>query len=117
MLFVAPLICHKSFVVVFISLFYSPANADTILHKLQKHKFPEHKWINLATGLKLASRVPGIKSENSDNLSRLIALVNHWTANYDEGSRWKTLVDAVNMCGEYIVARNLAQDVGVPAPQ
>ena len=101
---------------VFISLFYSPADADTILHKLQKHKFPEHMWINLATGLMLGSRVPGIESENRSNLSRLIALVNHWTANYDEGSRWKTLVDAVNMCGEYIVARNLAQDVGVPCP-
>ena len=101
---------------VFISLFYSPGDADTILHKLQKHKFPEHKWIDLATGLMLASRVPGIESENRSNLSRLIALVNHWTANYDEDSRWETLVDAVNMCGEYIVARNLAQDVGVSCP-
>ena len=65
----------------------------------------------------LASRVPGIESEKRSNLSRLIALVNHWTANSDEGSRWKTLVDAVNIhCREYIVARNLAQDVGVPCP-
>ena len=93
---------------------HSPADADTILHKLQKHKFPKHKWMDLATGLILASRVAGIESENSSALSRLIALVNHWTANSDEGSRWKTLVDAVNMSGEYIVAKNLAQDVGVP---
>ena len=96
--------------------FYSSADANTILHKLQKHKFPEHKWMNLATGLMLGSRVPGIVSENSSDLSRLIALVNHWTANSDEGSRWKTLVDAVNDSGEYIVAKNLAQDVGVHCP-
>ena len=72
--------------------------------------------MNLATGLILGSRVPGIKSENSSDLSRLIALVNHWTANSDEGSRWETLVDAVNMCGEYIVAKDIALDVGVPCP-
>ena len=70
--------------------FYSSADANTILHKLQKHKFPEHKWMNLATGLMLGSRVPGIVSENSSDLSRLIALVNHWTANSDEGSRGET---------------------------
>ena len=72
--------------------------------------------MDLATALILGSRVPGIKSENSDNLSRLIALVNHWTANSDEGSRWETLVDAVNMAGEYIVAKDIALDVGVPCP-
>ena len=100
----------------FSSLFYSPADASTILHKLQKHKFPERKWMNLATGLMLGSRVPEIVSENSIDLSRLIALMNHWTANSDEGSRWKTLVDAVNDSGEYIVARNLAKDVCVSCP-
>ena len=73
--------------------------------------------MNLATGLMLASRVPGIESENKNDLSRLIALVNHWTANSDEGSRWETVVDAVNMCEEYIVARDIAQDVGVPCPR
>ena len=72
--------------------------------------------MNLATGLMLASRVPGIESENKSDHSRLIALVNHWTANSDEGSRWETLVDAVNESGQYIVARNLAQDMGVPCP-
>ena len=64
----------------------------------------------------LAGRVDGIESEKRSNLSRLIALVNHWTANVDESSRWKTLVDAVNDCGEYIVAKNLAKDVCVPCP-
>ena len=65
----------------------------------------------------LADRVPGIESENRTNLSRLIALVNHWTANVDESSRWETLVDAVNMCEEENVAKNLAKDVCVPIPE
>ena len=97
----------------FISL---TADSGKILRKLQKHKFPEHKWVKLAVGLMLADRVPGIESENSSNLSRLIALVNHWTANVDESGRWETLVDAVNMCEEYIVAKNLAIDVCVHCP-
>ena len=101
-------------------MFVSPlslaADSDTILHKLQKHKFPEHKWKNLAIGLMLGGRVDGIESGKSSDLSRLIALVNHWTANVDESGRWKTLVDAVNMCGEHNVAKSLAKDVCVPCP-
>ena len=94
----------------FISPLSLAADSDTILHKLMKHKFPEHKWMNLAIGLMLAGCVPRIESEKSSDLSRLIALVNHWTANVDESGRWKTLVDAVNDCGEYIVAKSLAKD-------
>ena len=102
--------------VVFTSLLSLAADSDTVLHKLLKHKFPKHKWVDLAIGLMLAGCVPGIKSDNSCDLSRLIALVNHWTANVDESGRWETLVDAVIMCEEYIVAKNLAKDVCVPCP-
>ena len=101
---------------VYLSTVSIAADSGIILRKLQEHKFPEHKWVNLAVRLMLADRVPGIESENRSNLSRLIALVNHWTANVDESGRWETLVDAVNMCGEYIVAKNLAKDVCVPCP-
>ena len=103
-------LCHSD---VYLSL---AVDSDTILHKLLKHKFPKHKWVDLAIGLTLAGCIPEIESENRSNLSKLLALVNHWTANVDESGRWETLVDAVNMCEEYIVAKNLAKDVCVPCP-
>ena len=101
----------------FISPLSLAADSDTILCKLQKHKFPKHKWADLAIGLVLGGRVAGIQSENRSDLSRLIALVNHWTANVDESGRWKALVDAVNDCGEFDVAESLAKDVCVPCPR
>ena len=113
---IAVLIMECELCDVYLSTVSIAADSGIILNKLKKHKFPEHKWMDLAFGLMLADRVPGIESENRSDLSRLIALVNHWTANVDESGRWETLVDAVNMCEEYIVAKNLAKDVCVPCP-
>ena len=71
--------------------------------------------MDLATGLMMggsAGKYYGLQKD----LARLNELVADWTASVDEAGRWKTLVAAVNMSGEKVVARKLAKELGIPSP-
>ena len=91
---------------------FTEVNSDNVPFMLQKHNFPDHKWKKLARGLHLGGIVSGINSDEDDDSSKLIALINHWVRN-DADKSWEKLVSAMKMSAEKIVANNLARDVGI----
>ena len=91
-------------------------NLDNVLFELQKVKFPADKWKSLANGLRLASAVPIIKADESDVVGKLQALISRWVKSTTQPNQWITLVEAIVMCDEPAVARDLATAVGVDYP-
>ena len=79
---------------------------------LQKHKFPDRKWKQLARGLHLGDIVDDIDFDHRDASSKLIALINHWVRN-DADKSWEKLVSAMKMSAEDNAANDLARDVGI----
>ena len=86
---------------------------DNVIYQLQKVKFPVEKWKSLANGLRLASAVPMIEADQRDVVSKLQALIARWVKSTTQPNEWITLVEAVVMCDEPTVARDLATAVGV----
>ena len=91
-------------------------DAGNILFKLQQHGFPDHEWMRLARGLMMGGKV-GKYSGLIDDCAKLTALVTDWAANVEMEERWQTLVNAVGMSEQKMVAKKLAKDVGVPPPE
>ena len=91
-------------------------NAGYILFKLKQHGFPAHEWMGLAIGLMMGGDV-GCYSGLTGDHAKLAALVNDWTASVDVEGRWEALVTAMGMSGQKMVAKKLANDVGVPPPE
>ena len=91
------------------------ADAGTILLKLREHGFPDYKYGDLATGLKMGGQVAKYDALRNDSF-RLRQLVTDWTDNVEEQGRWETIVTAVKMSGHKNVARALAQDLGIHFP-
>ena len=89
---------------------------DNVLFELQKVKFPADKWKSLVNGLRLASAVPIIKADESDVVGKLQALISRWVKSMTQPNQWITLVEAIVMCDEPAVARDLAAAVGVDYP-
>ena len=89
---------------------------DNVLFELQRAKFPAEKWKSLANGLKLASAVPIVKADESDVVGKLQALISRWVKSTTQLNQWITLVEAIVMCDEPAVARDLATAVGVDYP-
>ena len=100
------------------SLYISTSGFDVnaVLYELQKAKFPPEKWKSLAIGLRLASAVSIIKADESDVVGKLHALISRWVKNTTQPNQWITLVEAIEMCDEPAVARDLATAVGVDYP-
>ena len=86
---------------------------DNVIYELQKVKFPAEKWKSLANGLRLASAVPMIEADQRDVVSKLQALIAQWVKSTTQPNEWITLVEAIVMCDEPAVARDLATAVGV----
>ena len=91
-------------------------DVNTVLFELQRVKFPAVKWKSLANGLRLASAVPIIKADHRDTVGRLQALIGEWVKSTTQPNEWITLVEAIVMCDEPAVARDLATAVGVDYP-
>ena len=91
-------------------------DVDTVLFELQKANFPAEKWKTLANGLRLASAVPSIKADESDVVGKLQALISRWVKSTTQPNQWITLIEAIVMCDEPTVARDLATAVGVDYP-
>ena len=90
---------------------------DNVLYELQRAKFPAEKWKSLANGLRQASAVSFIKADESDVVGKLQALISRWVKNSTQPcNQWITLVEAIVMCDEPTVARDLATAVGVDYP-
>ena len=90
-------------------------NLDNILYELQKVKFPAEKWKSLANGLRLASAVPIIEADQRDTVAKLQALISRWLKR-SMTSQPNQLIEAIVMCDEPAVARDLATAVGVDYP-
>ena len=88
-------------------------DVNNAVYLLTKYRFPPTKWRHLAAGLKQTEAIQTIGADSPDTISQLLALIIHWMAN-DKEKRWKKLVDAVDMSGESIIAKELAKDVGMP---
>ena len=85
-------------------------DANQILFKLQQHKFPPHEWMGLAIGLMMGGQVGKYSGLTGDH-AKLTALVNDWTAKAEMEGRWEALVTAVDMSGQKMIAKKLAEDV------
>ena len=84
---------------------------NSVLFELQRINFPAEKWQSLANGLRLAGAVPIIEADQRTVVGKLQALISRWLK-----SQWITLVEAIVMCDEPAVARDLATAVGVDYP-
>ena len=91
----------------------SDFNVDSVSFQLQKAKFPSHKWKSLASGLRVASLVPNIEANCRDTVGMLQELISRWVGS-TTGNQWVMLIDAVVMCDEPAVAKELATAVGCP---
>ena len=91
-------------------------DVNTVLHELQRAKFPAEKWKSLANGLRLASAVPIIEADQRGTVGKLHALISRWVKITIQPNQWITLVEAIVMCDEPAVARDLATAVGVDYP-
>ena len=91
-------------------------DVDTVLFELQKAKFPAEKWKSLANGLRLASAVPIIEADQRDTVGKLQALISRWVRSTTQPNQWITLIEAIVMCDEPVVARDLAIAVRVDYP-
>ena len=89
---------------------------NSVLFELQRVKFPAQKWQSLANGLRLASDVPIIEADQRTVVSKLQALISRWVNSTTQPNQWITLVEAIVMCDEPAVARDLATAVGVDYP-
>ena len=85
-------------------------DASTILFKLRQHGFPDYKWTDLAIGLMMGGTVEKYRGLLNDH-DKLGAMVTDWTA--IEPRKWETVVTAVRMSGQLIIAQNLAKDLGI----
>ena len=89
---------------------------DTVAYKLQQHRFPPHKWNVLAICLRMASVVQEIDADERHVQDKLQALVVRWASTAEQGNLWETLVEAVYMCEERVIAMKLAEEMGVVYP-
>ena len=89
---------------------------DTVLFELQRVSFPAEKWQSLANGLRLASAVPAIEADQRTVVGKLQALISRWVKSTTQPNQWITLIEAIVMCDEPAVARDLATAVGVDYP-
>ena len=97
-------------------MFCSDFDVDSVLFKLQKTRFPSHKWKSLANGLCVATLVPEIEANNlKDTVGMLQELISRWIGS-TTGNQWVMLIDAVVMCDEPAVAQELAKAVGMEWP-
>ena len=106
-------------VIVDYSLFLLPGShevVDTVAYKLQQHRFPPQKWNVLATCLHMASVVQEIDADERHVRDKLQALVVRWASTAEQGNLWETLVEAVYMCEERVIAMSLAEEMGVVYP-
>ena len=86
---------------------------DSVLFELQRAKFPAEKWQSLANGLRIASAVSAIEADQRTVVSKLQGLISRWVNSTTQPNQWITLVEAIVMCDEPAVARDLATAVGV----
>ena len=84
-----------------------------MLYELQRVNFPEHKWRRLANSLKVGSAADNIDADHRDVAGKLQAVISHWVKSTTQHNQWITLVEAVIMCDECVVAEQLATAVGV----
>ena len=89
---------------------------NSVLFELQRAKFPPEKWKSLANGLRLAGAVSIIEADLRDAVGKLQALICQWVKSTTQPNQWITLVEAIVMCDEPAVARDLATAVGVDYP-
>ena len=86
---------------------------NSVLYELQKVKFPEQKWRQLANSLKVGSAADNIDDNHRNNTGKLQAVVRHWIDNTTQHNQRITLVEAVSMCDEHRRAKKLATAFGV----
>ena len=86
---------------------------DSVLYELQRVNFPEHKWRQLASSLRVGSAADNIDYNYRNSTGKLQAVVRHWMDNTTLHNQWITLVEAVIMCDERRRAKQLAKAVGV----
>ena len=91
-------------------------NLNNVLFELQRVKFPAEKWKSLANGLRLAAAVSIIETDQRGVVDKLQALISRWVKSTTQPNQWITLVEAIVMCDEPAVARDLATAVGVDYP-
>ena len=101
---------------IIILLFCLDFNVDSVLYELQKAKFPSHKWISLASGLRAARLVPSIEANCRDTVGMLYELIYRWVSS-TTGNQWVMLIDAVVMCDEPAVAQELTAAVSCSPPR
>ena len=89
---------------------------DTVLFELQRAKFPANKWQSLAIGLRQANAVDIIEYDHRTAVGKLHALISRWVKSTTQPNQWITLVEAIVMCDEPAVARDLATAVDVDYP-
>ena len=89
---------------------------DTVAYKLQQHRFPPQKWNVLATCLRMASVVQEIDADERHVRDKLQALVVRWASTAEQDNLWETLVEAVYMCEEKVIAMKLGEEMGVAYP-
>ena len=88
-------------------------DVNSVVFELQKARFPADKWRSLAGGLKIANVVPIIDADCRTSIGKLQEL--RWVqGSSTTGNQWVVLIDAVVMCDEPAVARELATAVGCP---
>ena len=64
----------------------------------------------------MASVVQGINADERHVQDKLQALVVCWASTAEQVNLWKTLVEAVYMCEEKVIAMKLAEELGVVYP-
>ena len=84
-------------------------DVNTVLYELQRARFPANKWLSLANGLRLANAVDIIEADHRTAVSKLHALISRWLRSTTQPNQWITLVEAIVMCDEPTVARDLLQ--------
>ena len=86
---------------------------NSVLFELQRAKFPPN---SRQFRLRLAGAVSIIEADLRDAVGKLQALICQWVKSTTQPNQWITLVEAIVMCDEPAVARDLATAVGVDYP-
>ena len=86
-----------------------PLTTNNAAYLMLKHGFPPTKWQDLATALQLGGQVQSIVFDKHNSMSCLITFLKHWMAIDCKGT-WRKLKEAMEMCGEPVVARKLYGD-------
>ena len=84
-------------------------NINNATYLLLRHEFPLYMWGDLAVSLSLGSATQEIRGKPLDCL---VLLIERWLATFHD-IKWKDLIEAIRMSGQYVVANSLAKELGI----